>query len=93
MAPVTLYTRKGCGYSARARQLLSQKGVDFDDHDAGSDPKLREEMERRSNGGSTFPQVFIGDRHVGGAEQLEALEQNGELDGLLGRGSEGASPA
>lgn len=84
MAKVTIYTRPMCGYCARAVSLLKQKKVDFEEIDAGFDQKKREEMVQRSNGGRTFPQIFIGKTHVGGCDQLMALERSGKLDGMLG---------
>lgn len=84
MAKVTIYTRPMCGYCARAVSLLKQKKVDFEEIDAGFDQKKREEMVQRSHGGRTFPQVFIGKEHIGGCDQLMALERSGALDGMLG---------
>lgn len=83
MAEVTIYTRALCGYCARAKSLLSQKGVAFVEHDATMKPALKAEMMARSGGASTFPQIFIGTRHVGGCDDLLALERSGKLDPLL----------
>ncbi|MBO9125903.1 MULTISPECIES: glutaredoxin 3 [unclassified Rhizobium] len=83
MVPVTIYTRDGCGFCVRAKSLLSEKGVDFVEHNATSTPAFRAEMIVRANGGSTFPQIFIGDKHVGGCDDLYALERAGKLDPLL----------
>jgi glutaredoxin 3 len=83
MAHVTIYTRPFCGYCARALKLLNDKGADFTEIEAGMDPALRAEMKERSNGGTTFPQIFIGDRHIGGSDDIMALERAGTLDGLL----------
>jgi glutaredoxin 3 len=82
MAQVTIYTRPGCGYCARAVSLLTQKGAAFDEIEAGMDPAKRQEMMERS-GRSTFPQIFIGDRHIGGCDDMMALDRRGELDALL----------
>lgn len=82
MAHVTIYTRPFCGYCARAINLLGEKKADFTEIDAGMDPALRQEMMQRS-GRSTFPQIFIGDRHIGGCDDMIALERAGELDALL----------
>ena len=82
MAQVTLYTRPFCGYCARALALLTEKGVDFNEIEAGMDPALRQEMMTRS-GRTTFPQIFIGDSHIGGCDDLMALEREGKLDALL----------
>jgi glutaredoxin 3 len=83
MVPVTIYTRDACGYCARAKSLLSGKGVEFVEHNATFSPELRKEMIAKSNGGSTFPQIFIGDSHVGGCDDLFALDRAGKLDPLL----------
>jgi len=82
MAHVTIYTRPFCGYCARALSLLSDKGADFTEVEAGMDPKLRQEMMDRS-GRATFPQIFVGDRHIGGCDDMMALEREGKLDDLL----------
>lgn len=84
MAEVTIYTRMMCGYCAAARRLLDAKGVAYDERDASFSPELRQEMIARANGRTTFPQVFIGDVHVGGSDDLHALERAGRLDALLG---------
>lgn len=82
MAQVTIYTRPGCGYCVRALQILETKGVDYTQHDAGVDPSVRQAMVQRS-GGTTFPQIFIGDTHIGGCDDMLALERQGKLDALL----------
>jgi glutaredoxin 3 len=84
MAKVELYTTQWCGYCARARALLSKKGVDFIEIDVDADRAKREEMIQRSGGGLTVPQIFIDDEHVGGSDDLVALDQAGELDRKLG---------
>lgn len=83
MTQVTIYTRAFCGYCAAARRLLERKGVAYVEHDATSSPQLRQEMIARAGGRSTFPQIFIGDVHVGGCDDLHALERDGRLDRLL----------
>jgi len=83
MKKVVIYTRPFCGYCARALRLLTDKGADMTEIEAGMDPELRKEMVERSGGGNTFPQIFIGDTHVGGCDELEALEDEGRLDALL----------
>ena len=83
MAHVTIYTRPFCGYCARALKLLGDKGADFTEIEAGMDPALRQQMIERSNGGTTFPQIFVGDRHIGGSDDMMALERAGKLDALL----------
>lgn len=82
MSKVTIYTRAFCGYCARAVNLLEEKGVDFTELDAGSDSDLRQEMTQRS-GRTTFPQIFVGERHIGGCDDMMALERDGELDAIL----------
>ncbi len=83
MPEVTIYTRMMCGYCAAAKRLLDSKGVTYTEHDASYSPELRREMMERSNGGSTFPQIFIGGTHVGGCDDLHALDAAGRLDALL----------
>lgn len=83
MAKVTIYTRAFCPFCSRAVQLLREKGVELKEIDAGMSPKLREEMIQRSNGGRTFPQIFVGERHIGGCDEMMALERSGKLDPLL----------
>jgi glutaredoxin 3 len=87
MADVTIYTRMMCGYCAAAKSLLERKGVAYTEHDASFSPELRSEMIARSKGGSTFPQIFVGEVHVGGCDDLYALDAQGRLDGLLATGT------
>lgn len=87
MADVTIYTRMMCGYCAAAKRLLDRKGVAYTEHDASFAPALRAEMIQRSNGRSTFPQIFVGDVHVGGSDDLHALDAAGRLDPLLATGT------
>ena len=82
MAEITIYTRMMCGYCAAAKRLLDRKGVGYVEHDASFSPELRREMIERS-GRTTFPQIFVGDVHVGGCDDLHALEDAGRLDALL----------
>lgn len=82
MAKVTIYTRPFCPYCSRAVALLSEKGADFTEIEAGMDPALRQEMMQRS-GRSTFPQIFVGEQHIGGCDDMMALEEQGKLDALL----------
>ena len=79
---ITIYTTPICPYCARAKQLLTKKGVAFDEIDVFMDADKRTEMEEKS-GRYTVPQVFIGDTHVGGCDELYALEGQGGLDPLL----------
>ncbi len=84
MTAVTLYTKPMCPFCIRAADLLTKKGVEFTDISAAYDPEKKEEMLARSNGKRTYPQIFIGDTHVGGCDELFALERAGKLDALLG---------
>jgi glutaredoxin 3 len=83
MPPVVVYTKPLCPYCARAMSLLSKKGVKFEEIEAAWNPDKKKEMLSKSNGKSTYPQIFIGETHVGGSDDLSALDQRGELDRLL----------
>jgi len=83
MQPVTIYTSQFCGFCHAAKRLLTEKGAEFTEIDVGRDPALRQEMMARANGGYTVPQIFIGEAHVGGCDDLYALERAGKLDALL----------
>ena len=83
-APVTIYTKPFCPYCADALALLDAKGVAYDEIGIGGNSALRAEMIQRSGGRMTVPQIFIGDRHIGGCDDIYALEQSGELDEVLG---------
>ena len=83
MPPVTIYTKPLCPYCARALSLLGKKGVKYDEIEAAWDPAKKKQMLERSGGKATFPQIFIGDRHVGGCDDLLALDRSGQLDQLL----------
>ena len=83
MKPVTLYTSPLCGYCAAAKRLLSGKGVPYQEIDVSRDPAKRAEMMQKSNGGRTVPQIFIGDLHIGGFDDMNALERAGKLDAVL----------
>jgi glutaredoxin 3 len=84
MAKVEMYTTMWCGYCARARGLLQKKGVAFEDIDVESDISKRDEMMQRAHGRTTVPQIFIDGVHVGGSDDLAALDRAGKLDPLLG---------
>ena len=84
MAKVEMYTTMWCGYCARARNLLQRKGVDFEDIDVEADTSKRKEMVQRAGGRTTVPQIFIDGVHVGGSDDLAALDRAGKLDPLLG---------
>ncbi len=84
MARVEIYTKEFCGYSARAKRLLREKGVDFEETDISFGGPERAEMIERANGRSTVPQIFIDGVHVGGSDELAALDAAGKLDPMLG---------
>jgi glutaredoxin 3 len=86
---ITIYTKPFCPFCARAKQLLGAKGASFTEIDISAEPDKRQEMLQRAPGRSTVPQIFIGDTHVGGCDDLFALDSRGELDKLLA--SESAS--
>ena len=81
--PVVIYTKFGCGYCYRAKRLLDEKGVDYTEHDITMGGPKRAEMLERAPNAMTVPQIFIGDTHVGGSDDLAALEREGKLDPLL----------
>ena len=83
MSQVTIYTKPYCPYCVRAVDLLEKKGVEFTEIEAAFDPDKRREMLQRAGGRATFPQIFIGERHVGGCDELMGLEREGKLDALL----------
>jgi glutaredoxin 3 len=82
MTPVVIYTRDLCGFCSAAKALLTKKGVAFEEKNASDEPNFRREMTTRS-GRSTFPQIFIGETHVGGCDDLHALDAAGKLDPML----------
>jgi glutaredoxin 3 len=82
--PVIMYTTSWCPYCSRARKLLASKNVAFEEIDVDAAPEKRAEMQQKS-GRRTVPQIFIGETHVGGSDDLHALEAAGKLDALLGR--------
>ena len=84
MPKVEIYTKMFCPYCVRAKRLLVDKGVDIEEHDITLGGPQRAEMVQRANGRTTVPQIFIGDTHVGGSDDLAALERAGKLDPLLG---------
>ena len=83
MPPVTIYTTSLCGYCHAAKRLLKQKAVDFKEIDVAGRPDLREEIRSKSGGRTTVPQIWIGETHVGGCDDLYALEDSGKLDEML----------
>ena len=82
MAKIEIYTTPWCGYCARAKALLEKKGAAYDETDVMEDAAKRAEMRERSRS-STVPQIFINGQHIGGSDELAALEQAGKLDALL----------
>jgi glutaredoxin 3 len=83
MPKITIYTTPICPFCVRAKALLRKKGAAFDEVDVFMDSAARDEMENRARGRRSVPQIFIGDRHVGGCDELYSLESAGELDPLL----------
>lgn len=83
MANVEIYTKTWCPYCSRAKALLQQKDIDFTEIKIDSQPELRETMIARANGGYTVPQIFINDQHIGGCDDMMALDRQGKLDPLL----------
>ena len=83
MRPVEIYTSPYCGYCLRAKRLLAQKGVAFAETDVSGDMALRAEMIQRAGGRRTVPQIFIGGTHIGGCDELYALDRAGRLDPML----------
>ncbi|MEM7635605.1 MAG: glutaredoxin 3 [Pseudomonadota bacterium] len=83
MKPVTIYSTMMCPYCSAAKNLLSRKGVKYDEIDVTFAPGKRSDMMKRAGGKRSVPQIFIGDAHVGGCDELHALEHAGELDPML----------
>lgn len=83
MKPVEIYTTPTCPYCMAAKRLLTKKGVDFKEIDVSRDPALRDAMTARAQGRRTVPQIFIGQTHVGGCDDLHELDAAGKLDPLL----------
>ena len=83
MQPVEIYTSPLCGYCHAAKRLLTQKGVSFTEYDVLREPELRAQMQARAPGARTVPQIWIGETHVGGCDELYALDRAGKLDPLL----------
>ena len=86
---VEIYTTRFCPYCVAAKALLKRKGVSYNEIDVGSDYERREEMMQRANGRMTVPQIFVGKTHVGGFDDMSALDRAGKLDPLLA--AEGAT--
>ncbi|MFQ5565913.1 MAG: glutaredoxin 3 [Paracoccaceae bacterium] len=83
MPPVEIYTTPLCGYCFMAKRLLKGKGIAYAETDVSRDPALRDAMTQRAGGRRSVPQIFIGRTHVGGCQELYALERAGRLDSLL----------
>ena len=83
MQRVEIYTTPWCPYCIAAKRLLKSKGVAFDEIDVSGDPQARQAMMARARGGHTVPQIFVGEAHVGGCDELYALDRRGGLDPLL----------
>jgi glutaredoxin 3 len=88
MTSIEIYTQQYCPHCHWARELLSRKGVNFHEIDVTGNPPERQAMIERANGRTTVPQIFIGATHVGGCDELYALEEAGKLDLLLGHGGD-----
>jgi glutaredoxin 3 len=88
MANIDIYTVRYCSYCQDAKELLSRKGVGYHEIDVTGKRDVRKEMIQRANGRSTYPQIFIGATHVGGCDDLYALEEAGKLDSLLAEAKE-----
>lgn len=83
MPPVTIYTTPWCPYCRTAKTLLTKKGVAYEEIDVEDKPELRQAMTARAGGRTSVPQIFIGEQHVGGSDDIHALDARGELDKLL----------
>lgn len=82
-AKVEIYTWKTCPFCIRAKSLLSRKGIDFIEYSIDGDEAARNKMAQRANGKRSVPQIFINDQHIGGCDDIYALDKQGKLDGLL----------
>ena len=83
MKKVTIYTGPMCNYCSAAKHLLNKKKINYEEIDIGYDDKKKEEMLKKSNGARTIPQIFIGEKHIGGYVELRALDRDGKLNSLL----------
>jgi glutaredoxin 3 len=82
-AAIEIFTRPGCGYCSAAKSLLIRKNAAFTEFDVALDPEFRAKMVERAGAGATYPQIYIGSLHVGGCDELYALDRAGKLDALL----------
>ena len=85
MLNIEIYTSPFCGFCYRAKSLLEDKGAEYREMDILAQPSIRSEMIQRSNGRQTVPQIFVDDQHIGGCDELYALELEGKLDSILGK--------
>ena len=83
MKPIEIYTTPSCPYCHAAKRLLSKKGASFTEIDVSRDPAVRAAMTARANGGRSVPQIFVGSKHIGGSDDMHALDGAGRLDPLL----------
>lgn len=83
MQNITIYTKDGCPYCVRAKKLLDSKGLIYQEVNVGNDPEKRASLSEKSNGSKTVPQIFIGDKHIGGCDDLIDFNNSGNLDKLL----------
>jgi glutaredoxin 3 len=83
MQPITIYTKSWCPYCSAAKKLLNERGAEFTEIDIEKKPEARAEMIQKAKGRSTVPQIFIGEKHVGGCDDLYALDDSGQLEPLL----------
>lgn len=83
MTQIEIYTSPLCGYCHAAKRMLTDKGISYSEIDVAADPAKRHEMMARASGRHTVPQIFIGDQHIGGYDDMAALERNGKLDPML----------
>ena len=83
MKKVVIYTGPMCNFCSAAKHLLNKKEISYEEIDIGYDDKKREEMLKKSNGARTIPQIFIGEKHIGGYVELRALDRDGKLNSLL----------
>ncbi|MEM6603925.1 MAG: glutaredoxin 3 [Pseudomonadota bacterium] len=83
MANITIYTKSTCPFCVKAKSLLDSKNVTYTEYDIGKQPELRDDMISKANGKTTVPQIFIGEKHIGGCDDLHALDGKGSLDALL----------
>jgi glutaredoxin 3 len=87
MARVEIYSTMWCPYCSRARALLKKKGIDYAEIDIDAQPRRRDEMIRRAGGRTSVPQIFIDGEHIGGSDEMAALDRAGKLDAKLGIGA------